>query len=93
MGVNIWNAATKVKWSVKANSLDISAVYTGWILCSGYDLWKPMKKTPTWILLGADIQTEETALLLDMHMIRTLQNVRWKYWDSQLLNNLPRAIL
>lgn len=52
-----------------------------------------MKKNPTWILPGADIQTEETALLLDMHMIRTLQNVRWKYLDSQLLNNLPRAIL
>lgn len=44
-----------------------------------------------WILLGADMQTEEIALLLDMPMMRTLQNVNWKCLDSQSLNNLPRA--
>lgn len=50
-----------------------------------------LRKKAMWILLGADIQTEEIALLLGMHMIGTLQNVNWKYLDSQSLNNLPRA--
>lgn len=91
-GENIWNAATRAKWSVKVNSFDISAVYNRlnamqWL--RHLETYK--KKKAMWILLGADIQTEEIILLLDMHTVRTLQNVNCKYLDSQSLNNRPRA--
>lgn len=45
-------------------------------------IFRNLQKTnvdPIW----ADIQGEETVLLLDMHMMRNLQSVNWKYLDSQ----------